>query len=114
MEPLLRQDGAYTLYRVEVQWGDGRWGSISDNLIAKVPVELRSEDFHTKKYTGRELEPFQSFSASGECWQKTGIFGVFDKDKAITLRDLLTTYVPEYKFRVVQHTAIQHRIPIEA
>jgi hypothetical protein len=113
MEPLLRQDGAYTLYRVEVQWRDG-WGSISDNLIAKVPVELRSEDFHTKNYTGRELEPFQSFSASGECWQKTGIHGTFDKDKAVKMKDLLAASIPECKFRVVQHTVIQHRIPIEA
>jgi hypothetical protein len=79
MEPLLRQDGVYTLYRVEVQWGDGRWGAISDTLIARVPLELCSEDIHTNNYTGRQLEPFQSFSSSGECWQKIGIHGTFDK-----------------------------------
>ena len=104
-----RKSGSYTFYRIEMEGeNDYGWFDVSNSgaIISKVPVEER---FFEPACSGKHREPFYSFSACGECWQQTGIFGTFDAEIAHSMIFLLSRYNPGRFFRVVKHTIVDER-----
>jgi len=102
---MLRNDGKYEIFIIEHQYEkEGKWSRTSFDGGFKMP------DRHILKngvWEGKENEPYESFSASGQCWQETGEHGVFDTEMAIKLYLILKKNNPEHNFRVVKKTVWQ-------
>ena len=104
---MLRTDGKFEIYTLEFALKKPRPDSSYDNnwhLIsfdaAWVPPEL---------YKSKQ-EVWEEFSASGKCWQETGVHGTYDVETAIKLYCILNQHALEkekYKFRVVKTTIWQ-------
>lgn len=110
MEPILRRDGEWTVYRVEVQFdGDTTWHAISDSLWGNIPQHLR---FDGNPHNGCKKEPHNSFSANGPAWQETGLFGSYDFEIAQLAMVQLAQFNPGHRFRVVRHFVKQERTQI--
>lgn len=45
---------------------------------------------------------FRPFTANGECWQITGIYGSFNKKDAIKILDRIAEWNPEHRYRVCE------------
>ena len=113
---MLRRDGDYVIYVVQTHYTDhkpgekpyrnGEWFDIGDNWIAKVPAHKRFTCLNPNH--GKHKEPFQTFSASGDCWQQTGIFGSFVLKQAMNLMKLMAEHVPNQEFRVAKLVITQH------
>ncbi len=69
-----------------------------DNLYYMIPAKYLWAD----KRTHTMNEPFELFTASGECWQKTGEHGTFDFSKAVIAVEKMSKYNPGIKFKVVK------------
>lgn len=67
---MLRNDGSYTIY------------VISHNYGKRDPRFRQSSLDHFGYNEKKSDSPKLSLSASGECWQKTGIHGTFDLNHA--------------------------------
>jgi hypothetical protein len=115
--PLLSHDGDHTIHRVEVlrtySTGDHwqEWTIMHQDDEPPVPtIPVRYANRGDQR-SCREQEPFRSYSASGACWQATGIHGFFDRGKADALVGLLLKHNPTVTvrikvIRVSQHTSI--------
>jgi len=87
----MRQDGTYEIYHIQVQV-TGKWGFAS-------------------------LDHFgypEDFNASGECWQKTGVHGVFDLAVAERGLKWMLKKHPTEKFRLVKRITFQLTITHES
>lgn len=94
---MLRTDGKFEIYVLEFRSKKERevWHSISFD-VAWVPSE-----FYKK-------EVWDEFSASGKCWQETGVHGTYDVEVAIKLYVTLIQHsIKDYIFRVVKKTIRQ-------
>lgn len=118
---MIRYDGSYVIYYVEfkpkdndatIWWDSASWWDISGSgIISKVPSELRW--VNPPGWDGKALDPFESFSSNGDCWQQTGIHGSFDKKYAFDLKNILEQHwYDKYLFRVMQLNITQERIPL--
>lgn len=111
MEGMLRRDGKYTFYIVEVflpnLHGEGRgaWVEAGDYQHAKVPQALRFEDARR----GKHREPFHQFSACGEVWQKLGIEGSWTQGPAEEMMRVLSQHNKGYRFRISRMSITQER-----
>lgn len=112
---MMRRDGVAQFYQVQVKLYPDRdeegWSTCGadDGKAANVPENLR---WAGDPYSSDHKEPFQSFSASGECWQQYGYHGTKDKELARKMYKLLVRYNPKYQFRVVKVMLVQVRTPI--
>jgi hypothetical protein len=102
---MLRNDGKYEICTIEAKPVDDKynsgWFGISFDGSFKWGKRWYPD------YSGKEYEPYESFSASGKCWQETGIHGTYDVEKAIKLYLILIELNPEYMFRVNKKTILQ-------
>lgn len=95
---MLFNDGKYEIFIIEAK-KDNDWFQISFDGGFK----------WGKRWYGhcKEFEPYESFSASGKCWQETGIHATYDLEKAIKLYLILMENNPDYMFRVNKKTIWQ-------
>lgn len=114
MHEELHNDGDFTIYKVEVlnhydsgpAWQD--WTSMyygGKSPVPSIPVRHANKK---DRMRGHEKEPFQSYTACGDCWQQTGIHGFFDRSKAHKLVELLLKHNPEDQFRIIEQCISQH------
>lgn len=98
---MLRNDGKYEIYILE----------FSNDSKDFHQVSFDGGFVYGKRWyadgSGKEHEPHQSFSASGKCWQETGIHGTYDVETAIKLYCILMQNNPKYMFRVIKKTISQ-------
>jgi hypothetical protein len=103
---MLPNNGTYEVFVIQCAYNRGIdwYVGLLDHCESKVPVQYR----WTKDY--KQLEPFQTFSSSGKCWQETRIHGSFSLDKAEQLISWLRKYNPEHKFRIAKYRISQEII----
>jgi hypothetical protein len=96
---LLRQDAAVIIYQWQRQIGD-HW-----SCIALPPTgNGHNRPLHPKAWT--------EHTASGEAWQRHGIHGFLDKDKAFAAMPLVTAFIrteaeyPQYRLAQLQLTQV--------
>lgn len=108
---MLRRDGEVKFFQVECLFypdrGEDGWHPIGDSIIGAVAAEHRV--LNPGVYDGKEKEPFQSYSASGACWQETGYHGTYDRDLGVQMLNFVSRYNPKYKFRLVEVRLSQAR-----
>jgi hypothetical protein len=76
---MVRKDGLYSIYRIQRIGADKQW-----------------------HYPNLDVFGYpDGFNASGDCWQITGIHGVFEKKKAIKGLKKLQSENKKDKFRMV-------------
>ena len=114
MHEELHDDGDFVIYKVEVlrhysngpAWQEWRVMYHDDEPpVPAIPVRFRNKQDRDRD---RENEPFTSETASGACWQKTGIHGFFDRAKADKLVAILIEHNPGIKFRILEQRISQH------
>ena len=90
---MLSNDGKYTIYIIEFKGTGEKWCKLSFDAAWFTPEIYESK---------REL--FNQFSASGKCWQETGVHGTYEVEDAIKLYCLLRQHgiKQEYACRVNQ------------
>lgn len=105
---MLRKDGKYVIYKA--QW---RFIPAGDRSMSKwYFINFDTIGTHLSRKT-MYSEPWRSFSACGECWQKTGEHGCFDiKTANLLLKKLREIQArlqrPDREFRLVKVTISQH------
>lgn len=106
---MLRIDGDFVVYQIEeFQSKFNRWMTIADHVYVTIPQSEERNKYHT---------------ASGDCWQKTGIHGFFDFEVAKDYCNLLNAEVENgkkfndvaevTKFRLLKCRFVQERVPLE-
>ena len=112
MHDKLHNDGDYTIFKVEVEihYSNGpvwqSWDVIfSTNKEPDPPIRFASREDMNK---GFHREPYHSYTACGECWQQTGIKGLFSFEKANEMVTELRAFQPELRFRIVEMKIHQH------
>lgn len=97
---MLRNDGKYEIFVIEFRsTGTCSWHRISFD-VAWVPAE----QYQVKK------DIWHEFSASGKCWQETGVHGTYDAETALVLFNMLKQHSikkDKYSFRVAKITIQQ-------
>jgi len=65
------------------------------------------EDFKNGVYKNERTEfynkhkpLFNHLNAIGDCWQETGISGTYDRDIAIEICSLISSWFPQHSFKV--------------
>lgn len=106
---MLRRDGTYKIYIIQGYFKNNGWLYCGIPNLFYMPKEIRWVSIRE----GIEAEPFQSFTASGKCWQKTGIHGTFSKRKGKKLLSLLHKYIPDAKYRLARLNIKQTTTPIK-
>jgi hypothetical protein len=97
---MLRNDGRYEIFILEAKKNED-WFRINFDGSFKFGKRWHEDG------SGKEYEPYDSFSANGKCWQETGEDATYDVEKAIKLYLILMKNNPEYMFRVVKKTIWQ-------
>ncbi len=114
MHESLHNDGDFVIYKVEVlrHYSSGpswmSWTSMyhdDEPPVPSIPVRHANK---RDQLRGHQKEPFNSWTACGECWQATGIHGYFDRAKADKLVELLFKHNPEDRFRIIEQCISQH------
>lgn len=112
----LNTDGDFVIYTVEVErtrssatgwcqvWQD--WTVLYHEGPPVPSIPVRYADAQAQR-NGSQNEPFSSFSSGGECWQRTGLYGAFELDKAQALVAVLLLYQPTLKLRVIERRISQ-------
>lgn len=82
---MLRTEGKFTIYKIEHQWQNkGNWAS--------------------------SIENEHYFTASGDCWQRTGVHGTFDLEEAKkAFGEVVSKLDKNRKFRLVGVTIEQSK-----
>jgi len=100
---MLRKDGKYVIYKIQCRSifssdpSRSKWHFLNFDSIGK---NLPRGTIYS--------DPWRSFSACGECWQKTGEFGCFDIKIAKPFLEKLERISRDYKFRLVRVAISQH------
>ena len=100
----IRRAGKFYFWVVQ-HWGSNgsssqyAWHEVGGSHFVKLPENLR---WAGKGNDRKELEPFQEWSACGECWQTTGNHGFMKGSDAMKLFELLTAYTHDTDFRAAQ------------
>lgn len=107
---MIRTDGKFTFYIIEFQHkGKGEWHFSGD--CAQWAKDIPQGEYWLPRKKGQQypdLNPcFQGFSASGRCWQETGVHGTYDERRAIEACQIVAKYNPEHNFRVSKITIQQ-------
>lgn len=86
---MIRTDGEYKIYIVK-HYHEGSWGK--SNL----------DHFFVHDTNGKLTKENKDFTANGECWQRTGISGTFNKDIAIAFKNQLEQKYTDKQFGVFE------------
>ena len=99
MNQQIRNDGEYAIYRVDVKAGERyiTW----HHLIPTIPNSVMYASDRDRR-NGKRKDPMGSYNANGECWEKTGINGLFDRSQATELLEILAKHNPTRTFRVTE------------
>lgn len=89
---MLRNDGTYTIYKIQHQQSDKKWVFTNFDNIFEIKLS------HKETFS----EPWRSFTACGKCWQETGEHGCYDSKTAILALVIITEHSPKRKFRLVK------------
>lgn len=98
---MLRNDGKYEIFILEAKKDSGECWFATDGGGFKCRKRWHKDG------SGKEYEPYESFSASGKCWQETGVHATYDVEQAIKLYHIMVEDNPEYIFRVIKKTICQ-------
>lgn len=102
MTIVLRKNSECIFYNIEFSKIENPdyWRCVDD--IGLYFKEHLPEKYFTliQNYYWSVLEPFRSFTVSGDCWQKIGFHGVFDLNKALEVIGILILYAKDYNFRI--------------
>jgi len=93
---MIRNDGTYTIYKIQHQESDEKW--VFTNLDA-----IGGSPSHEETFS----EPWKSFTACGECWQETGEFGCYDIQTGLLVLLNVIQRSPKRKFRLVKVSITQ-------
>lgn len=88
---MLRDDGTYTIYKIQHQQSDEKWVFTNLDTIGGSPS-------HEETFS----EPWLSFTACGKCWQETGEYGCYDLKTAILVLLKVLECSPKKKFRLAK------------
>jgi len=89
-------DGKFRIYIIKHLYKDkGKCWANSGQCTQWIPKYLP-----LGVISDRNKKIFRPFSASGKCWQKTGIHGSFIKRDAIRILDKISEWHPEHRFKV--------------
>jgi len=87
-------------------WNDGNYKIYIIKHLYKDKPENKWDDsgdcrrfVYATRYV-KYINIFNPFTASGKCWQKTGIYGSFVKRDAIKILDKIAQWNPEHRFKV--------------
>ena len=86
---MIRNDGEYQIYMIKHLSGE-KW--VTSNL----------DVFFVKNEDGKLTKENKEYSASGICWQETGIHGTYDKNIALSFKDQLQEKYPDKVFGVFE------------
>ena len=97
---MLRKDGIYTFYKIQHFQSDGEW-VYSDLGVICSRLDSR-------------IEPYQSFTSMGKCWQETGEHGCYGLATGLLFLKQISRLKPDFKFQLVkvqinQTTAVEAR-----
>jgi hypothetical protein len=94
MAGMLRSDGEFVVYVIKHRKDGQDWMLSSlDNFEFAGAVWQDSGGWN---YPRRE------FSASADCWQKTGITGTFNRDAALAALTAISEANPDYEFGIFE------------
>ena len=100
---MLRNDGKYEIFVIEFaskEYHPDKWHPINwDCLWVKA-----------EHMTPAKQKNFEAFSASGQCWQETGVHGTYDIEDALSVYLMLKMHSikkDEYIFRVMKKSIWQ-------
>ena len=100
---MLRNDGNYFIYIIKHLYKRkirGRWANSGDcaqwlaGKAMSIPFLKYNEFYKSYKHT------FNPLTASGECWQETGVHGTYIRKEAIDVFSLVSEWFPEHKFKI--------------
>lgn len=97
---MLRNDGKYIIYIIKHLWKDD-----STNEWAR-SGECTNWIPHGKQHKHIK-DIFKPFSASGVCWQMTGVHGSFHKNDAIKILDHISKWNPGHRYKICKVTINQ-------
>lgn len=107
---MLFNDGTYEIYIIQTYGHNQtsklpkKWFTANiDHFLKNAPYKLTNIQKSNDKYP----EPYRSFTACGDCWQKTGIVGVFNYKVALRMKKLLEKYNEGREFRIAKLTVMQ-------
>ena len=85
---MLRKDGIYTFYKIQHFQSDGEW------VYSDLGVICSSLD--------SRIEPYQSFTSVGKCWQETGEHGCYGLATGLLFLKQISRLYPDFKFQLVK------------
>lgn len=98
---LLRTDGEFTIYLLQHKYK--KKGSWTDSSL---------DFFHLGQPAYEGLK--RPFSASGECWQQTGVCGTYGRGEALAFCAAIAAKYTDHKFRIACVHVVQHTRPVRA
>jgi len=91
---MIRNDGSYRIYLIQARhpktYRNGEWFEVSFDYFGSP----------------------KGFTASDECWQKTGVYGTFDEKVAQAGLKWIKEKHPHTKFRLVRADIMQMKTPV--
>lgn len=104
MTGMVRNDGDFVIYVIKHRKNNDEWTLSS----------MDSFDFAGAVWQnhGGWNYPRREFSASGDCWQQTGITGTFKRDAALAALSAVSEANPDYEFGIFEVKISQHSRPI--
>jgi len=123
----MRTDGSWTIYRLQVlttskdpEWvfscndnvgypwvtGTSRDHLSSDGNPNNPKNDIRPGETCTHPYTTN------GFSASGDCWQQTGIHGTFELQVGMEALQYMAKKFPERRWRLVKYECSRKTTPV--
>jgi len=85
---MIRKDGIYTFYKIQHFQSDGKW------VYSDLGVICSSLD--------SRIEPYQSFTSVGKCWQETGEHGCYGLATGLLFLKQISRLYPDFKFQLVR------------
>lgn len=114
---MIRTDGTFKIYIIKHlykkegnDWaGSGDCGQWLGNMSVKFPDR---ESY--RKFRKENEKLFNNLNAIGDCWQKTGVSGTYDREVAVKVCSIISTWFPEHGFKVckVEIRQVTHDIVI--
>jgi hypothetical protein len=100
---MIRKDGVFTIYIIkhlyekqEKEWsGSGDCGQWLGHKMKDYPTIDSYKEFRNKY---KDL--FNHLNAIGDCWQETGVNGTYNREVAIEICNLISSWFPQHSFKV--------------
>lgn len=113
----MRLEGTITVYIIEI-WlkskhddRPGYWsGPCHDGIYRAINEHSETAPIFPSE---RAYQHKDCFTASGECWQRHYIHGVFDEENALRIIPLLRKHHPNERYRLAKKTITMHTVTEE-